>query len=69
MTEEENEIIDAIGQKYRGDHNIETLLLIMTRITFERLQLLEALKGLIEATREYDAAVHQAKNAVAKIKA
>jgi hypothetical protein len=74
---EEGEILEAIGQKYRGDHNIETLLVILTRVAFERLQLLQALKELIEASgsmapvggeARYEAAVERAEAAIAKVK-
>lgn len=74
---DEGEILAAIGQKYRGDHNIETLFVILTRVAFERLQLLEALKGLIEASggmapvgaeSKYEMAVERAEAAIAKVR-
>ena len=74
---EEAEILAAIGQKYRGDHNIETLFVILTRVAFERLQLLDALKGLIEASgnmapvgaeSKYERAMERAEAAIAKVR-
>lgn len=74
---EEAEILAAIAQKYRGDHNIETLLVILTRVAFERLQLLDALKGLIEASgnmapvgaeSRYERAMERAEAAIAKVR-
>lgn len=74
---EEAEILAAIAQKYRGDHNTETLLVILTRVAFERLQLLDALKGLIEASgnmapvgaeSRYERAMERAEAAIAKVR-
>lgn len=74
---EEAEILAAIAQKYRGDHNIETLFVILTRVAFERLQLLDALKGLIEASggmapaggeARYETAVEMAEAAISKVR-
>jgi hypothetical protein len=74
---DEGEILAAISQKYRGDHNIETLFVILTRVAFERLQLLEALKGLIEASggmapvgaeSKYETAMERAEAAIAKVR-
>lgn len=74
---EEGQILAAIAQKYRGDHNIETLFVILTRVAFERLQLLEALKGLIEASggmapvggeSKYEAAIERAEAAIARVR-
>ena len=76
---DEAEILAAIAQKYRGDHNIETLFVILTRVAFERLQLLEALKELIEASgnmapvggggeARYETAVERAEAAIAKVR-
>ena len=74
---EEGEIIAAVAQKYRGDHNIETLFVILTRVAFERLQLLGALKELIEASgnmapvggeARYEMAVERAEAAIAKVR-
>lgn len=74
---EEGQILAAISEKYRGDHNIETLFVILTRVAFERLQLLDALKGLIEASgnmapagmeSKYDMAIERAEAAIAKVR-
>lgn len=74
---DEGEILAAISKKYRGDHNIETMFVILTRVAFERLQLLEALKGLIEASggmapvggeSKYERAVERAEAAIAKVR-
>ena len=74
---EEGKILAAIAQKYRGDHNIETLFVILTRVAFERLQLLDALKGLIEASgnmapvgaeSKYERAMERAEAAIAKVR-
>ena len=74
---EERDILAAIEKQYRGDHNIETLLLILSRIAFERLQLLEALKSLIEASggmapvgaeSKYETAMERAEAAIARVR-
>jgi hypothetical protein len=74
---DEGEILAAISQKYRGDHNIETLFVILTRVAFERLQLLQALKGLIDASgnmapvgmeSKYETAMERAEAAIAKVR-
>jgi hypothetical protein len=74
---EEAEILAAIAQQYRGDHNIETLFVILTRVAFERLQLLQALKELVEASgsmapaggeARYETAVERAEAAISKVR-
>jgi hypothetical protein len=74
---EEGKILAAVAQKYRGDHNIETLFVVLTRVAFERLQLLGALKELIEASgntapvggeARYETAVERAEAAIAKVR-
>lgn len=74
---EEGQILAAISENYRGDHNIETLFVILTRVAFERLQLLGALKELIEASENmapvggearYETAVERAEAAIAKVR-
>jgi hypothetical protein len=74
---DEAEILAAIAQQYRGDHNIETLFVILTRVAFERLQLLQALKELVEASgsmapaggeARYETAVERAEAAISKVR-
>jgi len=74
---EEAQILAAIAEKYRGDHNIETLFVVLTRVAFERLHLLQALKELIEASggmapaggeSRYETAVKRAEAAISKVR-
>lgn len=75
--DEESQILAAIAEKYRGDHNIETLFVVLTRVAFERLHLLQAIKELVEASgampqgwrgSRYETAVKRAEAAISKVR-